>query len=68
MHGYFIVTVLFLCKNLSMKKQQMYAIPVEDTDKLLWVKETRTNHIIFKAISIRDVQENKSKSGKQSSR
>lgn len=51
-----------------MKRQRMYAIPVEDTDKLLWVKEIKSNNIIFKAISIRDVQENKSKSGKQSSR
>ena len=51
-----------------MKRQQMYAIPVEDTDKLLWVKEIRTNHIIFKAVSIKDVQEGKSQSNKQSSR
>ena len=51
-----------------MKRLKMCAIPVRDTDTLLWVRADDSDNIIFKAISIRDVQENESKSSKQSSR
>lgn len=41
------------------------AIPLEDTDKLMWVRMENDNCVIFKAVRINNVQGDKPKSNKE---
>lgn len=67
LHLAFIVLVLLLCENLSMKKEFTKVIPVKETETLRWVKTKEHGIIIFKAES-KDVYKNESKSVTKSCR